>query len=253
MTGLQAMTVPNLPRWRHAALRGTAMALRCVTHPTWAAANVQNALDRRQDRRYAALQQPARLWSVPELIGRLTGADPAAIDQVLATVPRPTLHRPSVLYGAPDASRELVVIAYACCRLLRPRLVVETGVANGFSSAAILTALRENDDGRLISIDLPHLHPRAESSIGAAVDPALHARWDLRLGPATRLLKAIPLGGDPIDLFVQDATHWVRGQLAEYRAAWPRLADRGFLITDDVTAALEIFAREVGRQPIYVD
>jgi predicted O-methyltransferase YrrM len=248
-----AVRSASVGRWRHHALRGRAMALRCLTHPTWAAANFQNYLDQRAEQEYA---QPAA-WPpatpIEETLAQLTGADDGAIAEVLGHVPRPTLHQRSVLYGNPDASRDLLALTYACCRLLRPNLVVETGVANGYTTAAMLEALAENGAGRLVSIDLPHLHPQAVASVGAAVRPALRARWELNFGSARRLLKTLPLDDQPIDLFVQDAAHTVRGQLAEYRTAWPRLKAGGLLITDDVGPALEIFAAEVGQRPIYVD
>lgn len=39
-------------------------------------------------------------------------------------------------------------------RILRPTVVIETGVANGISSAFILKALDKNNEGMLYSIDL---------------------------------------------------------------------------------------------------
>jgi hypothetical protein len=46
---------------------------------------------------------------------------------------------------------------YAVVRILKPRAMVETGVANGKSSALILRALERNGSGRLYSVDLPTL------------------------------------------------------------------------------------------------
>ena len=243
----------SVMRWQHYALRGRALAHRCVVHPTWAAANIQNYLDHRADRRFGDRPRQTASASIEQTLGLLTGQDPESIDQVLKQVPRPALLRESVLYGNPDGSRDLLALTYACCRLLRPTLVVETGVANGFTTAVILEALAENETGRLISIDLPHLHPQAVASVGAAVRPEIRTRWDLHFGPARHLLKTIPAGTEGIDIFVQDAAHTVRGQLAEYRAAWPRLKDGGLLITDDVGPALELLAEEIGQRPIYVD
>jgi predicted O-methyltransferase YrrM len=44
-------------------------------------------------------------------------------------------------------------LLYAICRILLPRIVVETGVASGFSSASMLQALEDNEVGELYSID----------------------------------------------------------------------------------------------------
>jgi len=40
-------------------------------------------------------------------------------------------------------------------RILKPEIVIETGVFEGHSSLAILLALEENNKGCLYSIDLP--------------------------------------------------------------------------------------------------
>jgi len=46
-------------------------------------------------------------------------------------------------------------IIYTLIRCLKPRIVIETGVANGASSTFILSALEKNNLGKLYSIDLP--------------------------------------------------------------------------------------------------
>ena len=46
-------------------------------------------------------------------------------------------------------------LMYAIVRKMRPNLIVETGVWHGVSTNYILKALEDNDNGRLISIDLP--------------------------------------------------------------------------------------------------
>ena len=51
------------------------------------------------------------------------------------------------------------IILYLLVRKYRPSLVVETGVAQGVSSRFILEALKDNGEGKLISIDLPNYNP----------------------------------------------------------------------------------------------
>ena len=55
-----------------------------------------------------------------------------------------------------EISFEAAHLLYAVCRLIRPRIVVETGVAAGVSSAFILKALEDNSYGILHSIDEPN-------------------------------------------------------------------------------------------------
>lgn len=47
-------------------------------------------------------------------------------------------------------------LLYAICRIMKPDIVVETGVAQGVSTAFILKALSANNAGGLFSIDLPN-------------------------------------------------------------------------------------------------
>ncbi|MGQ0464242.1 MAG: class I SAM-dependent methyltransferase [Sporichthyaceae bacterium] len=235
---------------RRSALRGVTLGVRSMRHPTWAAANVQNLVERRLDRRYAHLPAPRGGQSMTEVLCLMTGAEAPAVAAVLADVPKPTLRQNSSLYGTPNGSRELVALAYAYCRLRKPDTVLETGVANGFTTAAILQALAENDHGVLLSIDLPHLHPQAIESVGSAVDPALRGRWQLHFGPAARRIPDVAAGG--VDVFVQDAAHTYLGQRAEYRAGWPLLKEGGVMISDDVGPCFAAFAREVGLRPLYV-
>src|SRR5437867_6496062 len=64
----------------------------------------------------------------------------------------------STISGADFKSAELyakkVLLQYAAIRALRPEVVVETGVANGVSTAYLLLALQQNGRGMLHSIDL---------------------------------------------------------------------------------------------------
>ena len=48
------------------------------------------------------------------------------------------------------------LLLYTAVRILKPKIFVETGVANGKSSAIILLALSHNKFGNLISFDLPN-------------------------------------------------------------------------------------------------
>ena len=123
---------------------------------------------------------------------------------------------------------------YAVCRLLKPDVVVETGVAYGVSSAFILTALRENGRGVLHSVDLPPLTRRYGEFWGIAVDRTLEARWDVHRGSSKRVLPGLLEKVGAIDLFLHDSLHTRRNMRREFEAVWPNLRDDGVLLADDV-------------------
>lgn len=117
-----------------------------------------------------------------------------------------------------DAPLEL----YSLVRLVRPRHVVEVGVASGVSSAYLLKALARNGRGTLHSIDRPSRprwttvgskRPRVSWTLpegratGWAIPPELTRTWDLHLGEKTETLPKVVGGLPSIELFVYDVPH----------------------------------------------
>ena len=152
-------------------------------------------------------------------------------------------------------------LLYYCTRVLRPAVVVETGVFDGFSSAFILKALRDNGHGRLCSIDLPAEAPIRASTDKMAFDrlpagagpgwivpDALRARWELRLGDSRTVLAPWLAELGTIDLFFHDSLHSFEHMTWEYAAAWGALGPGGLLLSDDVfwNRAFRRFARGAG-------
>jgi predicted O-methyltransferase YrrM len=165
-------------------------------------------------------------------------------------------------------------LLHALVRLLRPETIVETGTASGFSTSYLLDALKRAGSGRLISIDLPFtvddagalqsivvgtsidiydsspLPPGKES--GWAIPDDLRGAWELRVGDARELLSATLADVGEIQLFFHDSLHSREHMLFEFETVWPRLADGGVLVADDIFQrkhdALPAFARQVGRR-----
>jgi predicted O-methyltransferase YrrM len=139
---------------------------------------------------------------------------------------------------------------YALVRLLRPEVVVETGVADGTTSAYILQALEDNGRGHLYSIDVPSERLPHGKAPGWIIDDALRHRWTLRIGPSSELLEGLLKELQRIDVFLHDSLHTYENMMFEYRAAWPYLASSGLFLSHDVgrNAAFFDFAREVGKR-----
>lgn len=139
---------------------------------------------------------------------------------------------------------------YYIVRLLRPKLVMETGVANGHGSVLILNALRQNEGGRLISVDV---YPHA----GALVDPDEAERWDLRLMDGVRLDKQfqkIVAGVPTVDVFLHDSDHEYVWMKREFEWAREGVRPGGVILSDDVNhnlAFLEL-CEGIGRRPEFL-
>jgi methyltransferase family protein len=153
---------------------------------------------------------------------------------------------------------------YAVLRHLRPQVAVETGVANGFSTAFSLLALDRNGEGHLYSVDLPREVGRdyeagvfyegegragipAGSEPGWLIPPELRERWTLILGRTQDELPPLLDRLGTIDSFMHDSEHSFDCMWFEFNEAWPHLRDGGVLLSDDVNST-EAFPRFVGEQ-----
>ena len=85
--------------------------------------------------------------------------------------------------------------------------MVETGVADGATSAYILQALEDNGRGHLHSIDLPSERLPPGAAPGWIVDASLRHRWTLRIGASGQLLEPLLSELDSIDVFLHDSLH----------------------------------------------
>ncbi len=146
---------------------------------------------------------------------------------------------------------ELTRVVGALTRLLRPRSVVEVGVARGYTSAAVLAALEANGEGAMLhSIDLP---PRDldRDFVGSAVPLRLREHWRLTLGPSRSELPRVGPEAAPVGLFVHDGDHSYRSQREDLEAVWPQLAPGAAVLVDDVwTTAVFDFAADRGEEVV---
>ena len=158
---------------------------------------------------------------------------------------------------------------YAITRHLRPQVAVETGVANGFSTAFTLLGLQRNAEGHLHSIDLPREVGRdyesgvfyegegragipAGAEPGWLIPPELKERWTLIVGRSQEELPRLLGRLGTIDSFMHDSEHSFECMWFEFNAAWPALREGGILVSDDVnsTEAFPRFASERGVEAV---
>ncbi len=133
-----------------------------------------------------------------------------------------------------DGDWALARAVWCATRHLRPRRVVETGVARGITSRTILEGLRRNGEGHLWSIDLPSRHADLAKEVGFVVPVELRDRWTLIAGSSRHRLRSLLARVGQIDLFVHDSLHSERNMRFELGRAWPVLRRGGAMIVDDV-------------------
>lgn len=137
---------------------------------------------------------------------------------------------------------------YVLCRLLEPEIIVETGVADGFSSFFILNALQANKKGHLYSIDLPN-QPGQELKDGKItgwfVPESLKNRWTLIIGSSKERLPLLLSELKEVNIFYHDSDHSYENMMFEFKEAWPYLKESGILVSDDITdnQAFDDFSR----------
>lgn len=152
-----------------------------------------------------------------------------------------------------SATSELAATTYTLIKLLKPEIVVETGVGAGVSSWTILRAMEENGVGRLVSIDLPTPNTELLPEVGYLVPGDLRHRWELRTGPSQQILPQVLEELVEIDLFQHDSRHSYSNQLREYQTAWPFIKPSGMLVSDDVSNdALYDATRNWNREPTII-
>jgi len=140
------------------------------------------------------------------------------------------------------------ILLYAIVRVAKPKVVVETGVGPGGSSALILLALERNKQGQLFSIDLPgadaliypkigknyNIHVPPGYEVGWLVPSWLRSKWRLFLGDSKELLPKLVENLGEIDMFLHDSLHTDECVTFELLTVFPYLKKEGLLLADDV-------------------
>jgi predicted O-methyltransferase YrrM len=233
----------------------TRAALRSAMHqPRWFLTNILQAPRWYLDQRKAVPPERFRehFVSEAEAVAALLGISQDDYRAAEASLWKPDFD-PTEPLAVWAARNELLNLVGSIVTLMKPKVMVETGVALGFSTATILAAMRRNELGHLYSVDLPAVQYGHDRETGSAVPADLRDRWTLILGPSQKLLPRLLTDVGPVDLFLHDANHAYSAQLREYRSTWPHIRPGGLLISDDVgNPAFVEFAAEVGAHPYLV-
>jgi hypothetical protein len=147
-----------------------------------------------------------------------------------------------------DVGYELSFLLFSLVRLLRPKLVIETGVAAGVSSTIMLSALQRNNYGRLLSIDIT-------DRVGELIPSALKERWSLKLLSGINLknqLSATIAETKDEFIFIHDSNHALEWQKFELSLILSTGRCSFFLIDDVSPELVEFLMSKFKRDNLFL-
>lgn len=205
---------------------------------------------------FVAGQQPKATTSEPlEALHSLIGAEwPCTLQEDFAdawmTLERRLAHPGFQVGEGHDADSSLAHVVWCAIRHMRPKRVLETGVARGVTSALILGAMSKPGSvgGHLWSIDLPPVMPGWHAQSKALVDDSLCSSWTYIRGSSRRVMRDTCAEMQTIDVFIHDSLHTRMTMNYEFNLAWTTMHSGSLLISDDVegNAAFMDFVRSHG-------
>lgn len=140
-------------------------------------------------------------------------------------------------HGSVRMGQERLEILYACVRIFKPKIMIETGVAGGSTSFTILSAMEKNGFGKLYSIDLddPNYDTRLSNyKIGWIVPDQLKENWTLILGDSKVELPKLLDNLKNIDIFFHDSDHSYEHMMFEFNTVWNHLSEKKVIFSDDI-------------------
>lgn len=116
---------------------------------------------------------------------------------------------------------------------LKSNNAIETGVAYGWSSLAILLSLKERN-GVLYSSDMPYLGKENDQYVGCVVPDGLKSNWKIfRYADRESLPKIFKIQNS-VDFIHYDSDKAYNGRMWAYQILLKRLRSGGILMSDDV-------------------
>ncbi len=165
--------------------------------------------------------------------------DPVLLEEALTHQQDQRIYAQSILSQLPVklGGGGFSALLFYLTRAIRPGIVVETGVAAGFSSHTFLTALHHNQYGHLFSSDFPYFRlADPEQYVGILVPDPLKIRWSLFTQGDEQNLPAIvaQLQGRSIDLLHYDSDKSVSGRSWALAYLKPYFSPDVVIVFDDV-------------------
>lgn len=138
---------------------------------------------------------------------------------------------------------------------LKALRVIETGVAHGWSSMAILLSVSKRNGARLISTDMPYPNRNNDSFVGCVVPAEIRTNWRILKYTDRQALPKALKALNTIDMCHYDSDKSYDGRMWAYPMLWAALRPGGFFISDDIgdNVAFRDFSKTIVAEPIVIE
>jgi len=136
---------------------------------------------------------------------------------------------------------------YALARVLKPKLIIETGVHHGVGACVLTSALMRNradgSPGRYLGTDI-------DPGAGALLSGRYAQEGRIAYGDSITTLRTIET---PIDFFINDSDHSAAYEAREYETVLPLLAKNSIVLGDNshTNTKLNDFSRQQDRPYLF--
>ena len=145
-------------------------------------------------------------------------------------------------------------LLYCVAEHAQAKNVIETGVAFGWSSLALLLSLQKRVGSMLISTDMPYPNRDNDEYVGCVVPEHLKQYWTiLNYADRQAIPKAIKKIGS-VDMCHYDSDKNYFSRMWAYPRLWKALRSGGIFLSDDIGDNLAFcdFAKDVNSDPLII-
>ena len=126
-------------------------------------------------------------------------------------------------------------LLYFLTRWKKPLFVVETGVALGYTTESILSAMHCNKTGYLFSSEYPYpTIPNSIDYVGKLVSEKFKSRWELHLNGDANNLRNLKNSNKKIDIFHYDSEKWYVSKKNTFNLIKKNLSENAIILFDDI-------------------
>ena len=198
---------------------------------------------------------PDNLRELGSLIAAISGASPALIDEYLEEIhtdPHLREHLARTWVDNPKMRDAQLAYGrrvgwYALVRILKPKMIIETGVHQGVGACVLTSALIRNrvdgSPGRYLGTDI-------DPGAGVLLTGRYAQVGEIIYGDSITTLSKI---STPIDFFINDSDHSAEYESREYDTILPLLAKSSIILGDNshTNSRLNDFSRQHGRSYLF--